>query len=165
MKPKKELTPEQKEKRIFIIRAIVWGILACGLPVAFIAWRYDLFRKAGDVQLSGLGIIGIIIIIAFVYVLAKYIKAGMFEWSMTKQIISGVIKVLLPLGGLLGLLMGIRSSLDYFIQALSCVILCEAMAIPVNPFPKWVYEKTKGRFESMVDMFADKLNGKKDKEE
>lgn len=154
---------EKDSKKIFLTRAIAWAILACGAPVAFIGWRYDLFRKVGTLQLSGWGMIALIIAFAFIRVLVGYIRAGFVGWSMTKQIVEGIIKVLLPLGVLYALCIGIRANLDYFIQALGCVILCEAAAIPVNPFPEWVWKKSSGRFESMIDMIASRANNKEGK--
>lgn len=150
----------KKEKGIFITRAILWCIFSCVIPVCFIGWRYDLFKKAGTLQLSGWGLIGIIIIFAFIYVLVKYIRAGFVEWSLTKQIVNGVIKVVFPLGVLFAISLSLRNNLDVFIQAVGCTLLSEIIAIPINPFPEWVWNKTKGRFESAVDFIADKLNKK-----
>ena len=151
---------KSKERKIFIVRAILWSIFACIIPVAFIGWRYDLFTKAGALQLSGWGIIAIIIIFVFLYVIVKYIRAGFLEWSMTKQIINGIVRVLLPLGLLLAICVSLRNSLDIFIQALGCVLLSETIAIPLNPFPEWVWNKSKGRFESTVDFVADRFYNK-----
>lgn len=169
-KIKREKTEEElqkeKEKRIFAIRIALWTLFSCVIPVCFIGWRYDLFRKAGSLQLSGWGLIGVIIVFVFVYVVVKYIRAGFVEWSMVKQIINGVVKVLLPLGAILAIAVSIRNNLDAFIQALSCVLVCEVIAIPINPFPEWVWKKSQGRFESAVDFVADKLyNRNKDKGE
>lgn len=153
-----------KEKKIFILRAILWALFSCVIPVIFIAWRYDLFEKVGGVQLSGWGIIAIIIIFAFLYAVIKYIRAGFIEHSMIKQIINGILRVLLPLGALLGLCISLRNSLDVFIQALGLVLISETVAIPLNPFPKWVWDKTQGRFESAVDYITDRLNNNKKEE-
>lgn len=165
-KIKKEKTPEEieqdKEKRVFWTRAIIWSLFSCFIPVAFIGWRYDLFRKAGSLQLSGWGLMAIVIIFVFLYVVVKYVRVGFVEWSMTKQVINGIVKVVLPLGALLALCIGLRNSLDTFIQALSCVLVSEVIAIPVNPFPEWVWKKSKGRFEGMVDFVADRFYNKRE---
>ena len=165
-----EKTPEQiekeKELKIFWARVILWSIFSCIVPVCFIGWRYDLFQKVGSLQLSGWGLIAIIIIFVFLYVVVKYIRAGFVEWSMTKQTINGVVKVVIPLGALLAICIGIRNSLDIFIQALSCTLMSEVIAIPINPFPEWVWKKSQGRFEGAVDFVAEKLyNRSKDKGE
>lgn len=165
-KVKKEKTEEQlqkeKETRIFVIRVILWSLFSCVAPVLFIGFRYDLFRKASSLQLSGWGIIAVIIIVVFLYVVTKYIRAGFGQWSFVKQIIDGVIKVVLPLATVLAIAVSIRNNLDAFIQSLSCVLVCEVIAIPVNPFPEWVYKKSKGRFEGMVDFVADRFYNKKE---
>lgn len=161
-KVKKQKSEEQiaaeKQRKIFIFRALLWSIFSCVMPVLFIGWRYDLFKKVGSLQLSGWGLFAIVIVFVFLYVLVKYIKAGLVEWSMTKQVINGVTKVIIPLGVVLAVCVGIRNSLDYFIQVLGCTIIFETIAVPLNPFPKWVYEKTKGRFESVVDYIVDQKN-------
>ena len=85
------MTDEEKRKRkIFWVRAILWALFSCFIPVAFIGWRYDLVKQVGSLQLSGWGLFGIIIIFVFLYVVVKYIRAGFVEWSMIKQIINGV---------------------------------------------------------------------------
>lgn len=153
------------ERKIFIARAIAWALFACVLPVLFIGWRYDLFRVVSNVQFGGWGLIAVVMIFAFLTVFARYLKSGFPEWSMTKQIVSGVAKILIPLGALLAICVSIRSSLDYFIQALSCTLMCEAIAIPLNPFPKWVWDKSQGRFESSLDYLAERIGKGKDKKE
>ena len=148
---------------MFIIRAIVWSIFSAILPVVFIGWRYSLFKKVGSIQLSGWGLVAVVILFVFLKVLIHYIKAGFVGYSMTKQVINGVLKVILPLAILLIICIAIRNNIDYFIQALEITIICEVVAIPINPFPEWIYEKSQGRIESMLDLFSAKLNKKEDK--
>ena len=163
---KKEKTPEQTEKekelKIFWVRAILWSLFSCVVPVFFIGWRYDLFKKVGSLQLSGWGLIAIVIVFVFLYVVVKYIRAGFVEWSMTKQIINGVVKVVLPLGVVLAVAIAIRNNLDVFIQALSCTLMSEVIAIPINPFPEWVWKRSQGRFESAVDFVAARFYNQKE---
>ena len=150
----------KEEKEVFWVRAIIWALFACVIPVAFIGWRYDLFKKASSLQLSGWGLIGVVIVFVFLYVVVKYVRAGFPEWSMTKQIVNGIVKVVLPLGALLAICIGLRNNIDTFIQALSCVLISEVIAIPVNPFPEWVWKKSKGRFEGLMDFMADRFYNK-----
>lgn len=165
----KEKTEEQikksKERALFWTKFSVWALFACIIPVGFIGWRYELFKKVGELQLSGWGLVALLIIAVFLFVIIKYVKAGFVEWSMTKQIINGVCKVVFPLGTLLALCISLRNSLDIFIQALSCVLMSEVVAIPLNPFPKWVWDKSKGRFENAVDFVAEKFYNKDKKGE
>ena len=155
----------KEQKRIFVIRVILWTLFACIIPVCFIGWRYNLFGKVGGLQLSGWGLIAVVIVFAFLYVVVKYIRAGFVEWSMLKQVVNGIVRVVLPLGTLLAICINLRNSLDVFIQALSLVLFCEIIAIPLNPFPQWIWVRTKGRFENTIDFVADRLynKGSKDK--
>lgn len=155
---------EKKEKRTFIIRAILWSLTACIAPLCFIGWRYEIFTTVSRISFSGWGIISILVLFFFLMALVKYIKAGFVEYSMVKQVLNGVTKVLLPLAIVLCLCVAIRSKMDYFIQALSVILVCEAIAIPLNPFPKWIYEKTQGQYESMMDILVKKLDTKKREE-
>lgn len=155
----------KKKKWPFIVRVIAWVLFACVLPVVFIGWRFEIFEKAGSLQISGWGMIAIIIIAVTIYAIIKYIRAGFIGWSWVKQIINGVVKVILPLGALLAICISMRNNLNCFIQALSVTLVCEVVGIIVNPFPKWVWEQSQGHFESTVDFIADKFyNKSKEKE-
>ena len=83
----------------------------------------------------------------------------MTEWSMLKQVLNGVGKVIIPLMALLCVVMAISSNIKYFEQALCCVIICEAIAIPINPFPQWIYKKTNGKLESTLDFLSFIIKG------
>ena len=151
------------EKQVFWIRFACWSIFACIVPVVFIIWRYDLFTKITAIQFGGRGMLAIIIVATFLIVLANYIKKAFSKRSMTKQIISGICKVVLPLLTLLLVLYSIRNNIDLFLQALGCVIISEAIAIPINPMSKRVYEESKGATEDTIDYFFqryDEKNGK-----
>jgi hypothetical protein len=89
----------------------------------------------------------------------------MVGFSYTKQILNGVAKLIVPLVSVLLVVLAVRNSLDYFIQALGVTIISETIAIPVNPFPKWVHEKTQGEYESMLDILVKKLDTKETKGE
>lgn len=128
-----------KEKTIFLIRVILFMLFACILPFAFIAWRFGLFSQSqgSGVALSGWGIIGIIIVLVFVIYTLKMLRMGQ-PYSLFTQILSGLIKVILPLVICLLVLKAMRNNIDSMIQALICAIICEMVAIVVNPLPKWV---------------------------
>lgn len=142
----------------FWIRSSIWAVLACFAPVAFIAWRYKLFSlsEGSHLAISGWGFLAIVILFAFAIAVVRYLKAGL-PYSMAVQCVDGFCKVILPLGALLLIVISIKDNIGYFEQALTAVIVCEAAAIPVNPFPKWVAqskaanarEAVEGAFESL----------------
>lgn len=140
----------------FWLMFAVWSAFSCVAPVAFIVWRYDLFTKVSRIQFGGWGLVAIIIVAVFVYTVLKYVKQGMVKWSMTKQVIIGIMKVIVPLLTLFFSIKAIQDSIDTFLQALGVVIACEAIAIPLNPLPRWAYEQSRGATEDAIEVILNK---------
>jgi hypothetical protein len=159
---------EKHPKTFFCIRGIFWFIFSCGLPFAFIAWRYGIFTSQSKIKLTGWGMIAIIIAIVFIITLIKYLYKGL-KPGLAKQCIFGFVSIILPLVILYLLIISIQSDIDLFKQALGCVIICELVGIPLNPFPAWVEQKRKERKEeeasSLSDIVLDKFFKKKKEEE
>ena len=59
-----------------------------------------------------------------------------------------------------------KDNIDNFLQVSCCVTLCETIAIPLNPMPKWVYDRQKHLKEEerkgTIEYIADMLGKKKD---
>ena len=161
-KEKKNLLDWCKEhpKTVFWSRFVLWTIFAAVLPFCFIAWRYGIFTKKPMIQLTGWGVIGIIIAIVFIITLIKYLYKGL-KPGLAKQCVNGFFAIILPLVILLLLVTGIESNIKLFKQALCCVILCELVGIPLNPFPAWLEKRKKEQgmeqLESMSDVFWNKF--------
>lgn len=149
------------ERSKFWLRFALWATFACILPVGFIVWRYDLFTEVSSIQFGAWGVIAVIIVAAFAYTVFKYVKQGMAKWSMTKQVIMGIAKVMVPLLLLYFALDAIRDSIDLFMQALAIAIVSEAVAIPLNPMPKWAYEQSKGATEDALELVLGKREERK----
>lgn len=149
------------EKKLFWLRFAVWSLFACIIPVIFVAFRFDLFKAVSGISLSGWGIFAIIIVAIFILVIAKYLKKGL-PFSLFTQCINGFCKIILPLVVILAILFLVKTNIDYFIQSLGCVTLCELVAIPINPFPKWISDTRKNEKEASIDLFIDKFFSKKD---
>lgn len=151
-------------KKEFIIRAIIWAVFAVIAPLGFIIWRYNMFTQINKISLSGGGLLGVLLLIIFLHVLFKYIRSGLMGFSYVKQILNGVTKLLFPLVAILLVTVAVRNSLDYFIQSLGVTIISETIGIPINPFPKWIHEKTEGQYENMLDILLNKLEKGKGEE-
>lgn len=155
---------EKHKKLVFIIRIIFWTIFAAILPFAFIAWRYQIFTTESKIKLTGWGFIAILIVVIFATTLVRYIYKGL-KPGIAKQCISGFVSLIIPLILLYLLINSIESNIHLFKQALCCVILCEAIALPINPFPKWLAERqqenSKEKTETLSDIFWDKFFSKK----
>lgn len=144
------------ERQRFWLMFAVWSAFSCIAPVAFIVWRYDLFTKVSRIQFGGWGLVAIVIMAVFAYTVLKYVRQGMAKWSMTKQVITGIMKVIVPLLALFFAVKAIQDSIDAFLQALGVVIACEAIAIPLNPLPKWAYERSRGATEDAIEVILNK---------
>lgn len=138
MEENKEATAK-REKAIFLARAAGFILFAAIMPFCFIAWRFGIFSNKENLSLSGWGIIGIVVVsIVLVYVLRQVGKT--VPHTMTGQCINGFLHVILPLGVLLLMLEGVKTRIQYFEQMIMVIILCEVIAIPINPFPKWIHD-------------------------
>lgn len=160
-KEKKKLP---KKTKIFIVRVVLFAVFACVLPFCFIAWRYQLFKKVDSISLSGWGIVALIIIFCFIKYIVKTIKKGE-SYSMTTQVITGFVKVILPLVILYIMLNSIKGSIDLFLQALCVVIISEGIAIPINPLPKWAFDNHINTQEKTMDTLVSKFWKGKEKGE
>ena len=168
-----EVLEEQKQtwwqkNRVFIARLTGWIIFALIVPVVFILFRFDIFRSASHIQFGFWGFVVIGIILAFLISTLRYI-CKLMPFSMAAQCISGFGKVILPLAIILIAAYVIRNKIDVFIQALWVVIVSEAIAIPLNPMPKWIHEhlteEQQKRVGNFVDLALDKYFSRKKDEE
>ena len=165
-KEKKNLAEWCKEhpKTVFAIRFVLWAACAAVLPFAFIAWRYDIFTTESKIKLTGWGFIAVIILIVFVSTLIKYIYKGL-KPGLAKQCVFGFVSIVLPLVILYLLITSIEANMRLFKQALGRTILCEAVGIPLNPFPAWLAKRAKEdkakEAETVSDIFWDKFFSKK----
>ena len=163
-----QVEEEKKDnsKKIFIARVITFCLFGCILPFIFIAWRYDIFRVSSDVSpkvsLTGWGFIAILIVFFFIRYCMGVLKRAI-PFSLTYQIVSGFIKVILPLILVYAVICALQNSIELFKQALLITIICEAIAIVVNPFPKYMHDKGIEHAEGIMDLFIKKWKEKDEK--
>lgn len=129
---------------VFWVRCILWFLFACALPFTFIAFRYGIFKGEKTLQLTGLGIVAIVIVVVFIIVFIKYLCEGL-KGGFAYQCIIGLIAIIIPLCGLLALIEVAKKNMELFEEVLGCVILCEFIGIPLNPFPAWIEKRRKER--------------------
>ena len=161
---------EEHPKTVFWSRFVLWTIFACGLPFAFIVWRFQLFHTISKIQIGGWGVIAIVILACFVITVIKYIKIALSNhYSFVGQCLTGFCKVIVPLLAFFAILYYLKSQIDLMLQVIGCVIICELVAIPMNPLPKWAYEcqkdvrvgERKEAFDYLLDGFFKRQNGEK----
>lgn len=154
---------------VFWARLCLWIMCAGVLPFSFIVWRFKLFQTISSIQVGGWGIVAFVILAFVVITILKYVALALKgRYSFVGQCLKGFCKVIVPLACMLLILNSVKSNIDLMIQVLGCVILCEAMAIPLNPLPKWAYEAQKNVREEerkdTVDYLLDGFFKRKEKE-
>ena len=155
---KKEI---DKVKLYFWIRFTVWIITSLVIPVVFINYRYGLFHQINKIALSGWALLVGIIFLVFGVILIRYVMHAR-KYSYFKQIIKGVVCLILPLSFVIYALYCSRETIEQLIQVLCVCCLSWTVAIAVNPMPKWTYEQSRGEQEEFINYILDKRveNGK-----
>ena len=123
----------------FTIQLILWLVFVAVIPICAIVDKYDLVKN-GALKYTGWGIIvGVILFVVIMVMLGYVLK--LLKWSMTKQVLTGTMIVLVPLIFLFILTDLITKNIENIKYILIVSIISEGIAIPINPFPKMVYEK------------------------
>lgn len=138
----------------FWSRFTLWVLFALVLPLIYIFVRTNLFYTVNKVSIWLL--IVILIVFLFVRQLWRYLKNGI-PYSMLLQVISGVVKIILPLLALYSVILIFRLKVDEIVTAtkgieqfLIILIPCQMIAIPINPMPQWVYENKENRLAQII---------------
>lgn len=127
----------KKEITIFFSRLFGFLVFAGVLPFLFIAYRFEMF--SGSKAAMGWGIFGYVILgLCLKYILSEVADAA--PWTMWGQCVRGFMRIVVPLLLVYGILVCVKSSIDYLLQATACTLLCECVAIPLNPLPKWRHD-------------------------
>lgn len=156
----KEKKPFLSTKTCFWLRFVGWILLALIIPCGVIIWKFNLFQVSTkqSITFGGWGIICVIILFFVVRAMINYVRKGL-PYSMATQLLNGFVKVLLPIIVIMIvgyiLLTTFSEGLTNFLIVMGIILGCEAIAIPLNPFPKLIHDKkldeTKGLFSNMLD--------------
>lgn len=150
----------------FWVRLSVWIILCLIVPIVYLAVAYGLFNGGNgetSVSFSGWGTLGIVFAVIILLYIVNQTRKALPYGSMAKQCISGIM-ALLPLVGIILLIENTKANMDKFERFLIVVTLCEAVAVPVNPLPRWGVEhgmtQMEGMFSRAIKSALGKDNGK-----
>lgn len=139
----------KKGNSIFIVRAIIFLMLLLA-PAIFVFFKYECWNITSKMSLSGYAILGIILFGIGLYAFFRYLVFG-GKWAYWKQVVKGVIKVLIPFIVVIGL---IYVSIDFLKELLIMLIfggLCFFSAYLVNPFPERAYKRSLGETADVVE--------------
>ena len=148
----------------FWIRFAVWIILALAVPIGYLAFAYGLFTtsKGGDTCLTGWGTLAIVFSCVMLLVIVNQTKKGLRWGSMARQCIDGVM-ALLPLLCAIMLLDSVKGNIESFERFLIVTLVCEAVAVPVNPLRKWAEQNNVEHVEGFLVRTIRKAIGKDDR--
>lgn len=125
--------------------------------------RFHLFQTTTKLQVGLAGIVVIGIMLAVISVLIKFYLEGMkCKYSLFKQILQGIIRLILPLTLLLVILIWLGDNVAMIKESLYIIIPCELVAIVVNPLPKWCFDNNVEGLSEIADKILNK--NKEDKE-
>lgn len=145
----------------FWVKLIAFMFFTCIVPFLAINYYYDLFNVEGRFMMGGWSLILIAIVsIPIFYALSRIVKA--LEQGLVKQIIVGVMYVIVPLVLILFMTSVIAENVMKIQRILYIVIPSVAIGIVVNPLPVWVAEREQSQIEQAMQIaFAKKPKGKK----
>lgn len=138
-KPVTEEELKKTKREIFWVRFGLYVLFGVVIPCAFLIWRFDLFKVVNKMQTNIWFVIMICFMLGFFISVAKQVRKGL-KFSLLTQCLDGIGKVLLPLLIAILCIYFTKDFINEIMQFLIVVFVCEIIAIPVNPLPKWCYE-------------------------
>lgn len=158
-----EESEKKMSKKEFWIRFAVWFLIAVAAPFAYVCVRFGIFTNTEPTtKVSGWGIIAFVFLGIMAVKIIRSARKGLSYGSMAAQIIDGVT-VLIPIICFTLILELIKRNVDAFEEFLIFTIICEAVAIPVNPMRRWAYEHNTEAFSTIVFNGIKRFFDKKDK--
>lgn len=159
------MQPKTKSKILFWSRMTSWLGVGVAAPVATFATKFGLFSSQEPVvdalgnvvqqkgiALNGWGIVCCLLVGSYLMQILKEIMKANAGYSLTKQCYDGVVKII-PLVIAYGVCFFLNGVIGQIMYCLGVLIVCRLAAIPLNPMPKWRYEKTG------VEDYSDLLSG------
>lgn len=154
-----------KSRLVFWGRMVSWLGVGVAAPVTTFAVKFGLFKSTEPVvdelgnvvqqpsfAINGWGIVCCLLIGSYIMQILKEVANANKGYSLTKQCYEGLVKIIpyIIAYGICYFLNGVLSQVMY---CLAILIVCKAAATPLNPLPKWRYEK------SGVEDYSDLLSG------
>ena len=151
------------EKKIFWTRFAIYMAVSLVAPIVYLSIRFKLFSKTTSVSVSFWFIVVVLIILAMIVGVVKFYLDGMkTKFSYLKQVLQGLIKIVMPIGIILLLMIwfkdkieSIALNINSYIEAVSIILGCEFAGIFINPLPKWAFDNN---VEGLVQIGGKILN-------
>ena len=145
----------------YIIRLLIWATVLLVPPLIYLEVNYGLFTNKTGLALSGWGVVGVTFgVIMLLYVLNQ-IKNGLNNGSMFRQCVEGYIR-LLPMIAIIVIIHYVKTAMDKMEGFLVIVALCQIIAVPINPNPKWSEQNGTTTIMDCLRTIFHKVSDKKD---
>ena len=144
-----------KSLSIFWSRFVGYLAFSTIIPVSTFAVKFGLFKEdatrvdelgnvidASSISLNGWGIISCIIVALTASGIIKEVIAAYPTYSLTKQCFTGILKNIIPLITAYLICYFLNGVIGHIMYCLGVIIMCQVAAIPLNPLPKWRYERS-----------------------
>ena len=131
-----------KRESTFLCLVVGWFFLAVILPIIFINNKYHLFIKGDDtLKFTGWAIVGLLILFVGLYALCSYIiDAYSVKYRTWVKLLKGFQRIILPLLIIFFMVGLVDANLEKIQTLLIEIIISEALAIIINPFPYFIYK-------------------------
>ena len=129
-------------KTWFAIRLVLFVLIGIVGPLAIIYSQYQMFspRVPDSIKIHGWGIVALLIFAGgMYYVIISLSKA--FSNYFIRQIMSGFSKIVLPILLAYLIVNTIAANVDKVKVILIGSLLCEIIAVPLNPIPPLIYKR------------------------
>lgn len=139
-------------KAVFWSRLAGWFGIGCVTPIAVFATKFGLFKvtpvtdslgnpvSGTNVSLSGWGIVACVLLGSYVASIIQEVADAHTGYSLAKQCYTGIAKTI-PLIVAYLVCYFLSNVISQVTYCLAWLIICRLIALPLNPLPKWKYEK------------------------
>lgn len=145
-------TLSKHPRAVFWARMLGWFGTGCVLPIAVFASKFGLFKTTPttdslgnvvsdvNVSLNGWGIVACVLLGSYLTNVLKEVADANTGYSLTKQCFTGISKTM-PLIIAYLVCYFLNGVLAQVMYCLAWLIVSRIIATPLNPLPKWKYEK------------------------
>ena len=131
-----------KKESTFLCLAVGWVFFAIILPIILINNKYHLFVKYNDeYKFTGWTLVALLVLFIGLYALCSYIiDAYSVKYRTWVKILKGFQRIILPLLILFFMCNIISKNIADIENLILGIMISEAVAIIINPFPYFVYK-------------------------
>lgn len=132
-----EIKIRKMTKKEFFIRFFIWVALAAVAPLVYIGVKYNIFTFKEQVRsITGWGVIALIFTCIVLIYIINQARSALPKGNFIRQCIDGYT-ALLPILFAIIMIEMVKDSIGDFQKFLIFMIICEGVAVPINPMPKW----------------------------